>query len=146
VAVVDVVAAVLRRCADEAVRVAGRPIGELVLTHPAAWGPRRREILVHAAGRAGLPRPALLAEPVAAATYFTTVLARSVRAGAAVVVYDFGAGTVDVAVLRRRPDGGWDVADSQGLADLGPGRPGGAEPVPGPARDGVQRRSRGVLR
>ncbi|MBF9131790.1 Hsp70 family protein [Plantactinospora sp. S1510] len=119
VTVVEVVAAVLRRCADEAVRVAGRPIGDLVLTHPAAWGPRRREILVDAAGHAGLPRPALLAEPVAAATYFTTVLARSVRTGAAVIVYDFGAGTFDVAVLRRRPDGGWDVADSQGLADLG---------------------------
>ncbi|MFC6016000.1 Hsp70 family protein [Plantactinospora solaniradicis] len=119
VAVVDVVAAVLRRCADEAVRVAGHPIGELVLTHPAAWGPRRREVLVDAAGRAGLPRPALLAEPVAAATYFTTVLARSVPTGAAVIVYDFGAGTFDAAVLRRRPDGGWDVADSQGLADLG---------------------------
>ncbi|GIG91384.1 Hsp70 family protein [Plantactinospora endophytica] len=119
VAVVDVVAAVLRRCADEAVRVVGRPIGKVVLTHPAAWGSRRRQILVDAAERAGLPRPALVAEPTAAATYFTTVLARPVRGGDAVVVYDFGAGTFDVAVLRRRPDGGWDVADSQGLADLG---------------------------
>ncbi|GAA3775247.1 hypothetical protein GCM10022225_73920 [Plantactinospora mayteni] len=118
VAVVDVIAAVLRRCADEAVRVVGRPVGELVLTHPAAWGPRRRQILVDAAARAGLPPPALVAEPTAAATHFTTVLARPVRTGDAVVVYDFGAGTFDVAVLRRRSDG-WDVAASQGLPDLG---------------------------
>ncbi|MGX7672664.1 Hsp70 family protein [Plantactinospora sp. DSM 117369] len=118
VAVVDLVAAVLRRCADEAVRVVGGAVHELVLTHPAAWGPRRRQVLVDAAARAGLPPPALVAEPTAAATHFTTVLARPVRTGDAVVVYDFGAGTFDVAVLRRRPDG-WDVAASQGLSDLG---------------------------
>ncbi|MGI5150280.1 Hsp70 family protein [Plantactinospora sp. CA-294935] len=118
VAVVDLVAAVLGRCADEAVRVVGGAVRELVLTHPAAWGPRRRQVLVDAAARAGLPPPAMVAEPTAAATHFTTVLARPVRTGDTVVVYDFGAGTFDVAVLRRRPDG-WDVAASQGLSDLG---------------------------
>src|SRR5690349_19832779 len=38
VPVADMLAAVLRRVADEAARVAGTAVGSVTLTHPAGWG------------------------------------------------------------------------------------------------------------
>jgi hypothetical protein len=37
----------------------------------------------------------------------------------ALVVYDFGGGTFDTSILRRRPDYGWEVLVSDGLNDVG---------------------------
>src|SRR5690349_7397228 len=70
VPVVDLLAAVLRRVTDEAVRVAGAAVGSVTLTHPAGWGTHRQAVLRAAAAAAGLPAPALVAEPIAAAAYF----------------------------------------------------------------------------
>ena len=115
----DVFAAVLRRVYDEATRVAGGPTANTMLTYPANWGGQRRKLLVDAAARAGLGHVVLIPEPVAAAVYFTTVLGREVRPGTGIVVYDFGGGTFDTSVVRRRPDGGWEVAASEGLDNVG---------------------------
>ena len=62
--------------------------------------------------------PELVAEPVAAASYFVTATGVPVPAGACVVVYDFGAGTFDASVVRRTA-GGWEVLASEGLPDAG---------------------------
>ncbi|GIJ73728.1 hypothetical protein Voc01_086450 [Virgisporangium ochraceum] len=113
----DLLGAVLARVAQEANRVAGR-FGELTITHPAAWGARRCALLVEAAERVGLGRPRLVPEPVAAATYFAHTMSASVPVGSRVVVYDLGAGTCDVTVLRRQPHG-FDVIASDGLNDVG---------------------------
>jgi molecular chaperone DnaK (HSP70) len=86
----EVFAATLRRVAAEAIRTAGVPIADVTITHPVAWGPARRALLTEAAGRAGLPRPALVPEPVAAASYFVDVLGHRVPVGSSVVVYDLG--------------------------------------------------------
>jgi actin-like ATPase involved in cell morphogenesis len=115
----DLLAALLRRAADEAARVLGVMPARMVLTYPVNWGTHRRAVLVDAAARAGLPAPVLVPEPVAAAAYFTTVLGQAVAPGAALLVYDFGGGTFDTTVLRRRPDDGWDVLASDGLPDMG---------------------------
>jgi hypothetical protein len=117
--VADLVAAVLRRAGDEAARVAGSMPSSTVLTYPANWAASRKSALAEAASRAGMPSVTLVPEPIAAALYFTGVLGRVVAPGAALVVYDFGGGTFDTSVLRRRPDGGWDVLASDGLADVG---------------------------
>jgi outer membrane protein assembly factor BamB len=114
----DLVAAVLRAVAVEATRVAGAPPAQVVLTYPAAWGPARQRVLREAAARAGLPAPALVTEPVAASVYFATVLGRRVPPGSAIVVYDLGAGTFDVSVVRTGPHG-LDTLASGGLADVG---------------------------
>jgi hypothetical protein len=119
VPVVDLIAVVLRRVADEAVRVGGGPPEHTVLTHPIGWGPRRRELLVAAATRVGLHDVALLPEPLAAAAFFTGVLAQPVPNGFAVVVYDFGGGTFDVSVVQRESDDGWRVLAGDGLDDVG---------------------------
>ncbi|GAB3849026.1 hypothetical protein GCM10027610_071500 [Dactylosporangium cerinum] len=51
VAVVDVVAAVLTRVAEDTRRTLGGDPRRVVVTHPAGWGQRRRDILADAAAR-----------------------------------------------------------------------------------------------
>ncbi|MGH3740432.1 MAG: Hsp70 family protein, partial [Micromonosporaceae bacterium] len=69
---------VLEQVLTEARRQIGGNPAEVRMTHPARWGERRRSILVEAARLAGLPRPQLIAEPVGAASYFTSVLGTAV--------------------------------------------------------------------
>ena len=117
-AVVDMVAAVLVRVADEWHRAVGPVRPELTLTCPATWGATRRGLLAEAAARAGLTRARLVAEPVAAATYFAEVLGRDVPIGSVVVVHDFGAGTFDASVVARTAEG-FEVLAVDGRDDLG---------------------------
>jgi hypothetical protein len=113
----DLIAATLRRVVDEADRVLGaRP--EAVLTHPASWGARRCQVLRDAAQQAGLAAPTLVAEPVAAGTYFVRVHGARLPVGSVAVVYDLGAGTFDASVLRRTA-AGFDVLACEGLPDAG---------------------------
>ncbi|MET7403398.1 ABC transporter substrate-binding protein [Dactylosporangium sp. NPDC005572] len=116
--VAELVAAALQRVAAEARRVAGGPVERVTLTHPVAWGPARRKVLVDAARLAGLPAPVLLAEPVAAAAYFTAVLGNLVAVGQSVVVYDLGAGTFDVSVVQRT-GGEFETLAYRGIDDIG---------------------------
>ncbi|GAA3207091.1 Hsp70 family protein [Dactylosporangium siamense] len=113
----ELVAAVLQRVAIEAARVAG-PVTAVTLTHPANWGTGRRAVLVEAARQAGFADVDLVAEPVAAATYLAETRGAQLPFGACVVVYDLGAGTCDVTVLRRAAQGFEPVA-SDGLNDVG---------------------------
>src|SRR4051794_1030019 len=124
VPVADLLAALLGAVAREAVAATGF-LPPAVLTHPAAWGSQRRAVLTTALSRAGWP-PAtrLVAEPVAAARYFADVLRRPVPVGSALAVFDFGGGTLDVAVVRNEgvtPQGlpRFAVAASGGIDDLG---------------------------
>ncbi len=119
VTVVDAIATVLGRVRDEAVRVLGGAPDRVVLSHPATWTQIRRDVLLAAAGQAHLDPVALVAEPVAAATYLATTSGTPVRAGQSVVVYDFGGGTFDISVVRRGDDGGWTVTAAAGLDDVG---------------------------
>ncbi|MGI5245916.1 Hsp70 family protein [Dactylosporangium sp. CA-139066] len=116
--VAQVIAAVLGRVRAEAVRTMGAAPAATVLTCPAAWGTVRRQVLLDAAAAAGLGTPALVPEPVAAATYFVNALDLRLPVGANVVVYDFGGGTFDASVVRRTPYG-WETVASEGLPDAG---------------------------
>ncbi|GAA3450812.1 Hsp70 family protein [Dactylosporangium matsuzakiense] len=117
-AVPEVIAAVFERVAVECVRVAGRPAAAVVLTHPAAWAQTRLAVLADAAARARLGPVSFVAEPVAAAQYFASVLQGGTAPGRSLVVYDLGAGTFDVTVVRPGA-GGFEVAASDGLPDVG---------------------------
>ncbi|MGI5147534.1 Hsp70 family protein [Plantactinospora sp. CA-294935] len=117
VPVVELVAAVLRRIAAEADQVAGEPVGRAVLTHPVSWGPVRRQTLLAAASTV-FAEPALVTEPVAAASYFLTVAGRRLPAGSTAMVYDLGAGTFDATVVRHTA-GGFEVLATDGLDDVG---------------------------
>ena len=120
VPVVALITAVLAQVATEARRSLGGapPVTDTTLTCPASWGATRRLVLADAAAAAGLGRVRLVAEPVAAATYFTQVLGRAVPIGSVVVVYDFGAGTFDASVVARTSSG-FEVLAVDGRDDLG---------------------------
>ncbi|MFG1914574.1 Hsp70 family protein [Micromonospora sp. NPDC048898] len=132
----DLLAAVLAAVARAAVGAVGF-LPPAVLTCPAAWDATRRQVLADALLLAGWPQVAehtlagptppgtrLLREPVAAARYYTQVLHRPVPVGDAIAVFDFGGGTLDVAVLRNEGadpwgDSGFSVVADGGLPDLG---------------------------
>ncbi len=121
VGTVDLVAAVLARVAEEAIRRhGGRRPARVVLTHPARWQPHGLELrrLAEAAHRAGLGEPEFVAEPVAAAQHYVQETG-DVAVGGAIAVYDFGGGTFDTAVLRRHRDG-FQLAGAPG-GDVGMG-------------------------
>ncbi|MCO1594772.1 Hsp70 family protein [Micromonospora sp. RHAY321] len=132
----ELLAAVLAAVGRAAVSSVGF-LPPAVLTCPAAWDATRRQVLGDALMRAGWPQAAehtlagptppgtrLLREPVAAARYYTQVLHRPVPVGGAIAVFDFGGGTLDVAVLRNEGadpwgDSGFSVVADGGLPDLG---------------------------
>jgi hypothetical protein len=114
----DLVTAVFARVAEEWDRTVGRVRPEITLTCPATWGATRRRLLADAAAGAGFEGVRLVAEPVAAATYFAKVLGREVPIGSVVVVHDFGAGTFDASVVARKASG-FEVLAVDGRDDIG---------------------------
>ncbi len=117
VATVDLLAAVLGAVGRAAVEAVGF-LPPAALTYPASWGPARLAVLTGAVARAGWPPVRFVPEPVAAARYFADVLRRPVPVGAALAVFDFGGGTLDIAVVRRSPEG-FVVLGDGGIPDLG---------------------------
>ncbi|MCT2584055.1 Hsp70 family protein [Actinophytocola gossypii] len=120
VPVTDAFAAVLRRVADETSRqLGGAKPDEVRLTHPAQWGPVRRNVLLAAARLAGLgPNLVLVPEPVAAAAHFASFPGQALAPNQAIAVYDLGAGTFDVAIVGATQTG-FAVLAEAGLPDLG---------------------------
>src|SRR2546421_8939041 len=118
VSIVQLMSSVLEGVGEESRRTAGAPPADTTLTCPASWGATRRFVLSDAAAAAGFGNIRLVAEPVAAATYFTQVLGREVPIGSAVVVYDFGAGTFDASVVARTSSG-FEVLAVDGRDDIG---------------------------
>ncbi|MEU8262303.1 Hsp70 family protein [Micromonospora sp. NPDC048999] len=132
----ELLGAVLRTVGEAAVGAVGF-LPPAVVTCPATWDAVRRQVLADALALAGWPQAAehtmsgpippgtrLLREPVAAARYYTQVLRRPVPVGDCVAVFDFGGGTLDVAVVRNEGadpwgDSGFAVVSCGGLADLG---------------------------
>lgn len=121
---VDAIAAILAHVAATATAgMGGVAPDQLVLTHPAPWGSSRLDLLRDAAGRAGLPEPVLVPEPVAAAAHLAADLASP---GDILVVYDLGGGTFDAAIVRRTetgfvvagPPGGDDSLGGEALDEL----------------------------
>ncbi|MFU8852809.1 Hsp70 family protein [Micromonospora sp. SL1-18] len=132
----ELLAAVLRGVGEAAVGAVGF-LPPAVVTCPATWDAGRRQVLADALALAGWPQAAehtmsgptppgtrLLREPVAAARYYTEVLRRPVPVGDSVAVFDFGGGTLDVAVVCNEGadpwgDSGFTVVSCGGLDDLG---------------------------
>jgi len=109
----------LRWVIDSVVRVRGgeRP-SSIVLTHPANWGPFKRDLLDKSAELAGIGRTILLTEPQAAAISYSSQA--RVEQGAVIAVYDLGGGTFDAAILRKEPDGGFTMLGTpEGIEHLG---------------------------
>ncbi|WP_167735594.1 Hsp70 family protein [Rhodococcus sp. 1R11] len=97
----------------------GTPPTNVVLTHPEAWSRREIQVLLDAAAQLGHhpPHVTTVSEPRAAAHYYTR--AHSLEPGTKIAVFDFGGGTLDVAVLQANDGGSFDIIAARGDNGLG---------------------------
>jgi molecular chaperone DnaK len=111
-------AEVLSAVRRSVVEAEGGPPAATVVTYPANWGSFKQAVLEEAVRIAELGPTTLLAEPVAAATWYAQ--AERVAAGGTVAVYDLGGGTFDAAVLEMGADGAFAVRGRpEGVEHLG---------------------------
>lgn len=114
------VAAVLKTVVERASREHNdeRPT-ELVLTHPEAWSDNEIKVLLDAASQLGLNATTIttLSEPKAAAKYYSTN--EPLQPGDKIAVFDFGGGTLDVAVLEAQPDASFNIVAARGDDAIG---------------------------
>jgi YVTN family beta-propeller protein len=89
----------------------------VALTHPANWGPFRRELFENVARSAGLTEPVYTTEPEAAAAHYAST--RPLGEGEVLAVYDLGGGTFDATVLRRTAQGFEILGTPEGIERLG---------------------------
>ncbi|OZM79326.1 Hsp70 family protein [Pseudonocardia sp. MH-G8] len=89
----------------------------VVLTHPANWGPFRRELFDEVPHVAGLTAPRTVTEPEAAAAHYAA--SRDLPDGETVAVYDLGGGTFDATVLRKHASGIEILGVPEGIERLG---------------------------
>ncbi|MEZ5376333.1 MAG: Hsp70 family protein [Acidimicrobiales bacterium] len=103
---------------EAATELQGETPTDLVVCHPANWGPFKTSLLSDTLANSALPSHRLVTEPEAAAIHYAAQ--SRVADGTTVAVYDLGGGTFDVAILRKTTDG-WERI----------GRPGGIERLGG---------------
>ncbi|MFF5077821.1 Hsp70 family protein [Actinoplanes sp. NPDC000266] len=107
----------LRHVLGTVVRMRGAEPSTVTLTHPANWGPYKREQFDQAVRLADVGPVVFRTEPEAAALRHAT--ARRIGPGETVTVYDLGGGTFDVAVLRREGDDFVLLGEAEGIEQLG---------------------------
>ncbi|UVF80291.1 Hsp70 family protein [Gordonia mangrovi] len=98
---------------------AGAPPTQVVLTHPEAWAQQQIRVLVDAAAAAGIhpSRIATVSEPRAAAAHYAR--SHAMQPGARIAVFDFGGGTLDIAVLTVTAHNAFEVIAARGDNGLG---------------------------
>jgi len=110
-------ARLLRWAVDRVCEQQGEPPKAIALTHPANWGPYKLDLFTQAVRQVDLDAALMLAEPVAAATFYASQ--RSLAPGSTVAVYDLGGGTFDAAVVRRTAQGFEIIGSPEGMERLG---------------------------
>jgi len=113
----DLVGIVIADVVERVTAQEGEPPRRIALTHPANYGSHKLDRLRAAAETAGVTNAVLVPEPVAAALAYGE--REHVAVGSYAVVYDFGGGTFDAAVIRRDADGPTLVGAAEGLERLG---------------------------
>ncbi|GAA4925202.1 Hsp70 protein [Actinomycetospora succinea] len=89
----------------------------VTLTHPANWGPYKRELFDQIPRQAGLRNVRMITEPEAAAAHYATN--ERLEDGATVAVYDLGGGTFDATLLRTSGNGFELLGTPEGIEGLG---------------------------
>jgi YVTN family beta-propeller protein len=116
-AVTDLLGALLQEVLARVGAERGAPPDEVVLTHPANWGPFRRELFEEVPRFVGLSTALTVTEPEAAAAYYAAT--RRLSEGDVIAVYDLGGGTFDATVLQRTADGIEILGSPEGIERLG---------------------------
>ena len=107
----------LREIVEKVAEQLGDRPSRVVLTHPASYGEYKRGYLEEAARLAGVGAVEFVPEPVAAAVHYTA--SERVAVGELLGVYDFGGGTLDIAVVRATA-GGFELAGTpEGMERFG---------------------------
>ena len=107
----------LRWVVDRATERMGEGPAEVILTHPANWGPFRLELLDQVTVMAGLASASRCTEPEAAAAQYAAQ--NRVAPGDKVAVYDLGGGTFDACVLEKTDTGFRTLGTAEGVEHLG---------------------------
>ena len=107
----------LRWVVDRATERMGEGPAEVILTHPANWGPFRLELLDQVTVMAGLASASRCTEPEAAAAQYAAQ--NRVAPGDRVAVYDLGGGTFDACVLEKTDTGFQALGTPEGVEHLG---------------------------
>jgi molecular chaperone DnaK len=94
----DLSAQLVRWVVDRVAKREAGPATRIAVTHPASWGPHKKDRLGGALAAQGL-QVSYLAEPQAAALHYAS--AERVEPGSTIAVYDFGGGTFDAAVVHK---------------------------------------------
>ena len=91
----------------------------VTLTHPESWSVHNVDMLLSAAATVGLSKDTIrtISEPRAAAIHYAAQ--QHIPAGSHVAVFDFGGGTLDIAVLRAEQNGDFNVVAAKGDNTLG---------------------------
>jgi len=110
----EVSAQVLQSLIRDAERATGKNVARAVVTVPAYFDQRQRDATRAAAVLAGVTEVQLLPEPVAAC-----LAHRLSGATGLVVVFDLGAGTFDISILKMRESGDVEVKATSGHSKLG---------------------------
>ncbi|MGH3920902.1 MAG: Hsp70 family protein, partial [Pseudonocardiaceae bacterium] len=114
----DLAAMMVRWVVDRVTEREGGSPDRIAITHPAGWGPYKKDLLSRALGAVGLDDLTFLAEPEAAAVSYAAQ--ERVEAGTTIAVYDLGGGTFDAAMVRKTGAGSFALLGSaDGLDQLG---------------------------
>jgi molecular chaperone DnaK len=113
----QILSRLLRAAVDAAAAREGRRPDGIVLTHPANWGPYKRELFDSVPRLADLTAVSMVTEPEAAAAHYASTA--RVTKGSVVAVYDLGGGTFDATVLRQLDDGFEFLGPPEGIEGLG---------------------------
>ena len=98
---------------------AGADPTSVTITHPESWSVHNINTLLSAAVSAGIAKETIrtISEPRAAAVHYAAQ--QHIPAGSHVAVFDFGGGTLDIAVLRAEENGDFTVVAAKGDNTLG---------------------------
>lgn len=109
------IAAIFRSVIDRAATEHDNiPPESLVITHPESWSAREIQVLLDAAAAVGFDstRVRTVSESRAAAHFYTR--AKGLRPGSKIAVFDYGGGTLDVAVLSMNDDSSFQLLAADG--------------------------------
>lgn len=111
-------ARLLRAVVDDVTAREGGPASAICISHPANWGPYKKDLLNQSVRLSGVTQPVTMTtEPEAAAVFYAAQ--QRVEPGSIVAVYDLGGGTFDAAVLRKTETGFEILGQPEGIERLG---------------------------
>ncbi|MPY95375.1 MAG: Hsp70 family protein, partial [Acidimicrobiia bacterium] len=110
-------AKLLRGVFDVAAASQGGEPDAVAVSHPANWGPYKKDLLQQSVRLAGLSDARLITEPEAAAVFYASQ--ERVEPGSVIAVYDLGGGTFDAAILRKLTVGFELMGVPEGIERLG---------------------------